>query len=143
MTSAPELEMEKAMAFGDKMLGFLNGWSRAMCISVGHRTGLFDTMAGLAPSSSRQIADAASLHERYVREWLHALVVAGVIEYDQARTYTLPPEHAAATTRAAGPHNVASMMTMFPMLAGVEDELVEAFTSGAGIPYDSFPAFAA
>ena len=104
MTSAPELDMAKAEAFGGKMLGFLNGWSAAMCLSVGHHTGLFDTMAGRAPSSSQQIADAAGLDEHYVREWLHAMVVSGVIEYDQAaRTYALPPEHAGAVTRAAGP----------------------------------------
>jgi SAM-dependent methyltransferase len=143
MTSAPELDMAKAEAFGGKVMGLINGWAAAMCLSVGHRTELFDTMAGLAPSSSQQIADAAGLDERYVREWLHTLVVAGVIEYDrEAKTYVLPPEHAAALTRAAGPHNAASMTTMFSMLSGVEDELVEAFKTGAGIPYSSFPRFA-
>ena len=112
-------------------------------LSVGHRTGLFDTMAGLAPSSSQQIADAAGLDERYVREWLHALVVAGVIEYDQAaRAYALPPDHAGVVTRAAGPNNAAAMTQMFAMMSGVENELVEAFKTGAGVPYSSFPGFA-
>ena len=143
MTTAPELDMAKAEAFGGKLMGFLNGWAAAMCLSVGHRTGLFDAMAGLAPSTSQQIADAANLDERYVREWLHAMVVAGVVEYDRGgRTYALPPEHAAAVTRAAGPHNAAALTSMFGLVAGVEDELVDAFKTGAGIPYSSFPAFA-
>jgi hypothetical protein len=33
-------------------------------LSVGHRTGLFDTMAGLEPSTSTEIAAAAKLNER-------------------------------------------------------------------------------
>jgi SAM-dependent methyltransferase len=143
MTTATDFDTAKAQAFGGKVLGFINGWSAAMCLSVGHRTGLFDAMAGLAPSTSQEVADAAGLDERYVREWLHALVVAGVIEHDRAAgTYALPPEHAATVTRAAGPNNLAARTTSFSMVSGVEDELVEAFRTGAGIPYSSFPAFA-
>ena len=88
MTSAPELDMAKTEAFGGKMLGFLNGWAGAMCLSVGHRTGLLDAMAGLAPSTSQQIADAVGFDERYVREWLHAMVVSGVISTTAKRRRT-------------------------------------------------------
>ncbi len=74
--------------------------------SIGHRTGLFDTMAGLPPSTSQQVAQATGLNERYVREWLAAMVTSGAIEYDPSdRTYHLPPEHAGSLTRAAGPNN--------------------------------------
>ena len=143
MTSTGELDTARVQAFGVKMLGFMNGWAGAMCVSVGHRTGLFDAMAGLGPSSSQQIADAAGLDERYVREWLHALVVSQVIEHDPGtKTYVLPPEHAAAVTRAAGVGNLAVTMTACAVLGRVEDELVEAFDTGSGVPYSSFPAFA-
>lgn len=62
--------------------------------SVGHRTGLFDTMRELAPSTSAEIAARAGLNERYVREWLGAMVTARVAEVDPASNrFWLPLEH--------------------------------------------------
>src|SRR5437867_6976640 len=47
--------------------------------------------------TSEQIAQAAGLHERYVREWLAALVTGHIVTYDTAHgTYALPLEHAAS-----------------------------------------------
>ena len=40
-------------------------------------------MAKLPPSTRlREIAEAAGLNERYVREWLGAMVTGGIVEYD-------------------------------------------------------------
>ncbi|MBD3886046.1 hypothetical protein IFO70_30560 [Phormidium tenue FACHB-886] len=58
----------KAEAFADRMLTVLNSGAIALMTSIGHRTELFDTMAEFPPSTSEQIADAAELNERYVRE---------------------------------------------------------------------------
>ena len=72
------------------------------------------------------------------------MVVSGVVGYDrEATAYSLPPEHAASLTRAAGPGNAAAMATMCPMLGNVERELIEAFKNGGGVPYASFEGFAA
>ena len=60
----------KAEAFSEKMLSILNKGALALMLSIGHRTGLFDAMADLRPSTSAQIAATAGLNERYVREWL-------------------------------------------------------------------------
>lgn len=137
-----QLDLARVEAFTGKVAGYLNGASAALGLSVGHRTGLLGSMAGLEPSTSQQVADAAGLQERYVREWLAAMVVSGVVEYDRdSRTYLLPPEHAAAITRAAGPNNMASLAQFIPLLGNVQDELVGAFESGGGVPYSSFPAF--
>ena len=73
-----------AEAFAGKMLQTLNDGFVALMISVGHRTGLFDAMATLPPATSQQIADAANLNERYVREWLGGMVVGRIVEYDPA-----------------------------------------------------------
>jgi len=137
-----ELDAAKVEAFGGKMTEILNGASASLMISIGHRVGLFDTMAGLPPSTTTEVAAAAGLNERYVREWLGSMTTAGIVEYDGGlATYFLPPEHAAMTTRAAGPGNFASYMQMVPVMAGVEDELIDKFRSGGGVPYTSYPRF--
>jgi DNA-binding IclR family transcriptional regulator len=73
------------------MVGLSNGAMLSLMVSIGHQTGLFDKLAGLPPSTSAQIAQATGLNERYVREWLGAMVTGRIIEYDAADgTYRLP-----------------------------------------------------
>jgi hypothetical protein len=144
MTTAPTTDFDaaRAEAFGGRMLEVLNNAATALFLSVGDRLGLFDTMAEVGPAASDKLAAAAGLEERYVREWLGGLVVAGIIEYDAAGgTYWLPPEHAATLTKAAGVDNLAFFAQYLPLLATVEDELVEVFRHGGGIPYSSYPRF--
>src|SRR4051794_22850199 len=137
-----ELNQAEVQAFAGKMVGILNGGGLALMTSIGHQTGLFDTMAGLAPSTSEQIAQAAGLNERYVREWLGAMVTGGIVEVDaDSRTFHLPPERAACLTRAAGPHNIATPMMFIALLGKVEDQIIDCFRQGGGVPYSEFSQF--
>lgn len=63
-----EIDQTKSELFSGKMIEILNNASIALMTSIGHQTGLFDTMAELQPSTSEQIAMSANLNERYVRE---------------------------------------------------------------------------
>ena len=76
------LDMSRAEAFAGKAVGLLNHAMLGLMISIGHRTGLFDRMAGLAPSMFDEIAQAARLDERYVREWLATMVTGGIVGND-------------------------------------------------------------
>ncbi len=137
-----ELDAVKTETFAGQMAGIMNGASLALMASIGHQTGLFDTMADLPPSTSSQIAEAAGLNERYVREWLGAMTTGRIIEYDRAKeTYSLPPEHAASLTRAAGPANLASWAQYIPLMASVEEGIIESFRNGGGVPYSEYPKF--
>jgi SAM-dependent methyltransferase len=135
-------EAARAEAFAERMLDALNAGALCLMTSIGHRTGLFDRMAELPPSTSDEIADAAGLDERYVREWLGAMVTARVVEYDSAaKRYRLPDEHAACLTRAATPDNVAAFAQYIPLLGQVEEGILECFESGGGLPYAAYPRF--
>ncbi len=137
-----ELDQAKAEAFAGKMMGILNGGALALATSIGHRTRLFDAMADMPPSTSQEIADKAALNERYVREWLGAMLTGGVVTYDpEARRFSLPREHAAFLTRTAAPNNIAVFAQYIPLLATVEDRIVECFEKGGGVPYSAWPRF--
>lgn len=137
-----EMDHAKAEVFAERMIGVLNDGAIALMTSIGHRTGLFDAMSELPPSTSVQISAAANLNERYVREWLGAMVVGGVVEHEPRNgTYYLPAEHAAWLTRAATPDNVAATAQFIPLLASVEDRIVECFHEGGGVPYSAYPRF--
>lgn len=132
----------RAEEFGEKMLGVLNGAALALMTSVGHRTGLFDVMANLPASDSDTIARETGLDERYVREWLGAMVTGGFVEYDaETQTYFLPREHAAALTREARPNNMAATAQWIALLGGVEDDVVRCFERGGGVPYAAYERF--
>lgn len=135
-------ERSKAEKFSGSMLTALNNAALCLMISVGHRTGLFDVLSTLPPSTSAELATAAKLNERYVREWLGAMVAARVIEFDPTTTrFSLPSEHAAFLTRSAGTDNMAGMMQYFAGMGCVEDDIVECFRKGGGVPYEKFPRF--
>ena len=136
------LDQSKADAFADRMLSILNEGALALMCSIGHRTRLFDVMSGLSPSTSGQIADAAELNERYVREWLGAMVVGRIVEYEpDNKVYRLPPEHAAFLIRTAAPDNMAVFAQYIPLLGTVEDQIVACFQKGGGVPYSAFGRF--
>jgi SAM-dependent methyltransferase len=135
-------EAQGSEEFGGRLVQILNDGATALMISIGHRTGLFDTMAELPPSRSEEIAKASGLQERYVREWLGGVTTGGVVEHDpESLTFSLPPERAAWLTRAAGLGNLAGTMQFIGLLASVEDEVVERFRIGGGVPYSAFPRF--
>ena len=137
-----EMDTAKAEAFAGQMVGVLNGGMLSLMLSIGHQTGLLDKMGELPPSSSADIAKAAGLNERYVREWLGAMVTGDIVDYDPAeKTYRLPPEHAAAITRVAGPNNLAAMLQMVPMMARVQQGIIDSFRNGGGVPYSAFADF--
>ncbi len=137
-----ELDQAKSEAFAEQMVSVLNNAAIALMTSIGHQTGLFDTMADLSPSTSEQIADAAGLNERYVREWLGAMATGRIVDIDPVEeTYSLPPEHSAWLTRAAGTDNLAQHTQYIPLLAIVEEGIIECFRKGGGVPYSAYPRF--
>jgi SAM-dependent methyltransferase len=131
----------KAAAFQARMVGILNSSFLGLGMGIGHHLGLFDMMAGRDWATSAETAQAAGLDERYVREWLAAMVVGRIVEYDGAGKYRLPPEHSAAITREAGLGNMASRMCFVGYLGEVQEDVVTAFRNGGGVPYSRYPRF--
>ena len=111
-------------------------------ISIGHRSRLFDVMRNLSPSTSEEIASASGLNERYVREWLGAMVTSGIVDIDpETNRCSLPAaEHAAFLTRAAGA-DISVFAQYIAVLGEVEDEILHCFNNGGGVPYSKFPRF--
>ncbi|HEX2476517.1 MAG TPA: class I SAM-dependent methyltransferase [Lacipirellulaceae bacterium] len=140
--AAPDLDESKVAAFSQRLVDMLSSGALTMMISIGHRTGLFDVMADLPPATSEKIARQAGLNERYVREWLGAMVTGRIVNFNPARReYELPAEHAACLTRGAVPANFAATMQWIAVLGGVEGNIVECFQHGGGVHYEQFHRF--
>lgn len=128
--------------FAEQLTAMINHSAIVTMVALGHRLRLFDLMANLPPSTSQQIAEAADLSERYVREWLSAMVTGNIIDYQPAdRTFTLPPAHAACLTRAASPNNLAVNACSIPLMGSMESSLIECFHTGEGLTYSDYHGF--
>jgi 2-polyprenyl-3-methyl-5-hydroxy-6-metoxy-1,4-benzoquinol methylase len=137
-----QIDTKKAEQFADRMLDLLNKGAISIMLSIGHRTGLFDVMSSMPPSTSEEIAINASLNERYVREWLGAMVVSDIVDCDpDGPKYSLPREHSAFLTRESAPDNIAVFAQYIPLMGTVEDKIIECFKNGGGVPYSEFPRF--
>ena len=137
-----DYDNSKAEEFASKMFQFLNSGMLSLMISIGYKTGLFDTIAQLKPSTSQEISQAAKLNERYIREWLGAMVTGNIIEYDSlTEKYFLPKEHSAFLTRKSGIDNLAVLAQYVSLMGNVEDKIVECFRNGGGLPYSEYPKF--
>ncbi len=80
MNAPNDFDPAKAEAFAGRFLTALNHGAPCLMVSIGHRTGLFEVLRKLPPSTPEEIAARAGLHERYVREWLWAMATSGVVE---------------------------------------------------------------
>jgi SAM-dependent methyltransferase len=139
---AAPFDERAAQDFADRIAGALDSGALAIMLSIGHRSGLLDTLARLPPSGSERIAQEAGLSERYVREWLATMTTGGVVRYEpSARTYHLPPEHAASLTRGGSLGNLAVYAQMVALLGAVQDKTLELLRTGEGARYDDYPCF--
>jgi SAM-dependent methyltransferase len=136
-TLTETFDQDRAEAFAGRLLELYTGGLLGLMVDIGHRTGLF-AAAAAGPATSAELADRADLQERYVREWLGAMVTGGIVDHDPAGgTYRLPAEHAACLT-GPGSANLAPMSRLGTHLAKHVDAVARAFREGGGVPYAAF-----
>jgi ubiquinone/menaquinone biosynthesis C-methylase UbiE len=113
-------------------------------IYLGDKLGLYRSLHEDGPASSAGLAKRLGLDERYLREWLEFQAVSGYLDVDDVsaspkeRRYSLPEEFAAVLVEPENPYYVASvglglMGTVRPI-----DQLVEAYRTGAGVPFEDY-----
>ncbi|MBO0321908.1 class I SAM-dependent methyltransferase [Muricauda sp. CAU 1633] len=135
-------DAHKMEAFAGQMMSVINNAALGNMISIGHRTRLFDVMDTMEPATSAEIATCAGLSERYVREWLGALVCGKIVEYEpEGKTYLLPAENAFFLTRKSKEKNMAAIASILPVWSSVEDKIVDCFENGGGVPYSEYGRF--
>lgn len=138
----PGFDTAYAEQYAERISQVIDAGALSVMLSLGHRSGLLDVMATLPPSGSEQIAAAATLNERYVREWLATMVTGGVVHYDPAsRHYHLPAEHAASLTRQGELGNMAVYGQFVALMGEVQDRVLEKFENGEGTRYEDYPCF--
>ena len=121
-------------AFGEKVLNDAAAMMFGNLAYIGDQLGLFEVMAKSGPMTSDQLAEAASCHPRYIREWLSGMSAAGWVEYDpNTAHFTLPAEHAPFLVDRDHPAYMGGFLEQVNALAHVAPRILECFRQGGGI----------
>ena len=98
------LDEQKVEQAAGKVFGELGVAVTGPLVVLGDRLGLWAAMAGAGPVTPNEPAARSGTVERYVREWLRGVAVAGDVGYDPAGgTFTLSDEMALVTAGEDSP----------------------------------------
>ncbi len=135
-TPQPSLDMSKLNAFIERALGDLSAGYAGVMVSLGHRLGLYESLAGAGPLSSAEVASRAGCAERYVREWLGSQVAGGYVDFHAGRgTYELTPEQGFVLANEDSPAFLPAAWNVPASMWLDEDKALAAFRSGHGVAW--------
>lgn len=141
MSTTDSIDPDLLKLFSFQVFTKLEGAVTAGMIHLGDIMGLYSALAISHGVTSHQLAANTSLHERWVREWLHNQLAARIVSCvdisSQDPVFFLSPE---AKAVLASPNHPAYGMGMFhrlPQTMRALEYMPESFRTGLGHDYDS------
>ncbi len=120
--------------FLDKAVSEMATVEAAATAYLGDQLGLYRALAGAGPLTSQELAERTATQERLVREWCHAQVAGGYLDYDPVgKTFELPPEHAAVLADPDSPVYLAGILEIAAAMWASTDRVAAAFRNGGGV----------
>ena len=133
------MDRQAVWQFMERFVDMAAGSATIFTLAVADRSGLLDVLGSSEALTAAQAADAGSLDLRYVEEILAQLAASEVLEYDpDARTFLLPPEHAAVIADDSSPYAMTGWLDMLPTAGGFIDDIAEATRHGGGVPAERY-----
>jgi Rv2258c-like winged HTH domain len=119
-----------------QMLNDLGGAASVAMVRMGDALGLYKTLNEKGSMTCDELAAAANVHPRYLREWLSQQTASSYLTYDSAsKKFTLPPEQAMMFAIEESP---VAMMGAFDAIVAwqeVQGKVQDAFKNGGGVAW--------
>jgi SAM-dependent methyltransferase len=126
----------KLHQFIGQMLSDLGGAASIALVRIGDSLGLYKTLHARGPMTVAELAAAAGVNERYLREWLSHQAASNYLSYDPAmQKFALPPEQAMVFAIEDSP---VYMVGAFTCMASFLDNLPKVqpvFQTGGGVAW--------
>ena len=136
VNQATQIDEGKLNTFIGQMLGDLGGASSIAMVRMGDALGLYQALHAQGPMTSAELASAAKVDPRYLREWLSNQASSNYLSYDPASAkFALPPEQAMVF---AIPDSPVYLMGGFDLMAAMlenQPKVQAAFKSGGGVAW--------
>ncbi len=108
-------------------------------LAVADRSGLSRHLMEHPSGTSAEIAEAADLEERYVREILSGLAAAGIVEYDAgSKVFTMPAEHSLFLADETSPYFMGGWLDMIPAVMSQVEGVATATAHGGGVGFEEY-----
>jgi 2-polyprenyl-3-methyl-5-hydroxy-6-metoxy-1,4-benzoquinol methylase len=127
-------------ALVERLFGATVGALDVASVYLGVRLGLYHALRDRGPSSSSELAEAAGLNERYVREWLEQQATSRILEVDEERRFSLPPGHDEALLDETSLNYIAPVGKLLVACLRPIDAVLAAYRTGDGVPYADYGA---
>jgi len=143
-TASSDAIAQQRDAFIDRFLGFASGTFNMFSIYIGDRLGLYRTLSHNGGLTAKELAASTNTHKRYIREWLEQQTVAGILEVDdetldaESRRYKLPAGHAEPLIECQSLNYVAPMAQLLAGAVHPLPQVLEAYRTGDGVPYEAY-----
>jgi SAM-dependent methyltransferase len=137
---------DRADALAERLFAATLGALELFSVYLGAELGLYRTLAQHGPATPPELAQRAGIAPRYAREWLEQQAVAGLLDVDRpavvadARRYALAPDHARVLLDADDLAHVAPFAHLLAGIGGVLPQVVQAYRTGGGVPYQAYGA---
>src|SRR5271170_7200648 len=131
-----DVNMDKLHQFVGQMLGDLGGAASVALVHIGDELGLYKTLHSKGPMTVEELAAAASVHPRYLREWLSHQAASHYLSYDPAtRKFTLPPEQAMVFAIEDSPVYMIGAFDVMTAVLENQAKVQPAFKTGGGVSW--------
>ncbi|MEV2236890.1 class I SAM-dependent methyltransferase [Micromonospora sp. NPDC049891] len=137
----------RTLAFSLRLFRTMLATQEMFTVYLGVRLGLYDALRDGEPRTPGQVAAAARVDRRYVREWLEQQATAGILvasaapgdEGPDQRRYALPAAHATVLTESDDPASMAALAVL-PVggIGTALPHLLDAYRTGAGVADEVF-----
>jgi SAM-dependent methyltransferase len=130
----------------DRLFGATLGALELLSVHLGWRLGLYRLVADQGPLTQVELAARAGVDERYTQEWLEQQAAAGILGVDDAaasaseRRYLMPPGHRDVLVDPTSLRHLAPFAAMVVGIAEALSDVVDAYRTGAGVPYERYGA---
>jgi SAM-dependent methyltransferase len=132
----PVIDQKKLESILMRAVGDLSAGYGGVMVSLGSKLGLYKSMAGAGPISSKELAARAGCAERYVREWLNAQVAGGYVDFHAVSdTYELTAEQAMVLADEESPVYMPHAWQVPASMWFDEEKAIDAFRTGKGIAW--------
>jgi 2-polyprenyl-3-methyl-5-hydroxy-6-metoxy-1,4-benzoquinol methylase len=128
------MNKSKAREVAERVANDVGGAFMAALAYIGVRLGLFEALAE-GPTTSAELAARLSLNERYVREWLKAIVANEYAEFDGDH-YFMTEEQRVVLADEASPLFVGGSFHFTLPSVLHTPRVLEAFRDGGGVSFD-------
>ena len=142
-TGLNDQELAERDALVGRLFNSTIGALELLHVYLGERLGLYRALAA-GPLTEAQLASKAGINQRYAREWLEQEAVAGILVVEPGdaeedrRRYSLPRGHAEVLIDADSTNFFAPAAQGLVAIAGVMPNVMEAFRTGGGVPYEAY-----